>query len=223
MKRKWVRVLLALFAIAVISVGAIFLIDSQVRQEGSKYIVNPEDAPEAEAILVLGAYVYPNGSVSIMLGDRLSVAKDLYDRGKASRFLLSGDHGRTDYDEVNTMKTYLEERNVDKENIFLDHAGFSTYESLYRARDIFKAKKILIVTQEYHLMRALYIARKMGIEAYGVASDKQDYKFMGHYKLREIAARNKDFFFVHILKPKPTFLGEAIPISGDALLSHDKQ
>lgn len=107
--------------------------------------------------------------------------------------------------------------------IFMDHAGFSTYESLYRARDIFQVKKVIIVTQEYHLMRAVFIARELGVEAYGVASDKHDYgQVMGLYKVREIAARNKDFLMAKIIKPKPTYLGKAIPVFGDGRATDDK-
>jgi SanA protein len=104
----------------------------------------------------------------------------------------------------------------------MDHAGFSTYESIYRARDIFQARKVIIVTQEYHLMRALFIAKELGLEAYGVASDRQRYLKMPIYQLREVAARNKDFFTAKLLQPKPKYLGEVIPVSGDGRLTNDK-
>lgn len=200
----------------------LFLINSIVTSAASPYIVSVEDAPQAEAILVLGARVYPNDSVSSMLGDRLDVGLELMDAGKADRFIVSGDHGQTDYDEVNTMRRYLEQRNVEPQHIFMDHAGFSTYESMYRAKDIFKAQKIIIVTQQYHLMRAVYTARQMGLDAYGVASDKQQYAGMPRYEAREVLARNKDFAYVHLFKPKPTYLGDPIPVnSSDGRLTSD--
>jgi vancomycin permeability regulator SanA len=102
----------------------------------------------------------------------------------------------------------------------MDHAGFSTYESLYRARDIFKVKKVIIVTQKYHLSRALYVAQNLGLEAYGVASDPRQYAGQNYREIREVLARIKDFFYV-LAKPKPTFLGEAIPVSGNGDLTND--
>ena len=215
---------MVIFTLVSLVIGAItlLLIDRNVRKEGAKYIVDIDDAPEVDAILVLGAYVDPKGNLCNMLEDRMKYGLELYNKNKSSKMLLSGDHGKNSYDEVNAMKKFAEERGVNKENIFLDHAGFSTYESMYRARDIFKAKKILIVTQEYHLMRAVYIARKLGIEAYGVASDPRDYYGIEYYKKREMVARVKDFLMVNVVKPKPTYLGEAIPVSGDGRVTHDK-
>ncbi len=129
---------------------------------------------------------------------------------------MSGDHGEKDYDEVNVMRTYAEEDGIPTEHIFMDHAGFSTYESMYRARDIFCAKKIVIVTQGYHLSRAVYIARSLGLEAYGVASDYQTFAGQKIRDIREVLAREKDFLYT-IFKPKPTYLGEQIPLSGSGI------
>ncbi|WP_282938254.1 ElyC/SanA/YdcF family protein [Paenibacillus sp. RC67] len=219
---KLKRMLLGVILLITAPLLCLFLINSIVKSAASPYIVSVADAPQAEAILVLGARVYPNDSVSSMLGDRLDVGLELRAAGKSDRFIVSGDHGQTDYDEVNTMRRYLEQRNVAPQNIFMDHAGFSTYESLYRAKDIFKAHKIVIVTQQYHLMRAVYTARQMGLDAYGVASDKQQYAGMPRYEMREVLARNKDFVYVHLLKPKPTYLGESIPVnSSDGRLTSD--
>ena len=134
---------------------------------------------------------------------------------------MSGDHGTEDYDEVNIMKQFAIEKGIPSENIFMDHAGFSSYESIYRAKEIFKAKKIIIVTQEYHLYRALYIAKQLGVEAYGVASDSRQYVGAAYREIREILARNKDFIKC-ILKLKPTYLGETIPVSGNGDITNDK-
>lgn len=136
--------------------------------------------------------------------------------------LMSGDHGRKEYDEVNVMKQFAIDRNIASEHIFMDHAGFSTYESLYRAKYIFKADKIIIVTQKYHLYRALYIADKLGIKAYGVASDPRKYAGQRSRDLREVLARGKDFVYL-ILKPEPTYLGKTIAISGNGDLTNDKK
>ena len=215
---------LIIFGVLIVIVsGSIILIDQYVQRTGSKYIPGPDEVSNADAILVLGAYVFPDGTVSFMLNDRLNKACELYMKGKAEKILVSGDHGRKDYDEVNAMKKFLKDRNISEKDVFMDHAGFNTYESIYRARDIFQVKKVIIVTQEYHLMRAVFIARELGLEAYGVASDQHDYgQIMTIYRLRELAARNKDFFMSKLLKPKPTYLGEIIPVTGDGRATDDK-
>lgn len=174
----------------------------------------------ADCILVLGAGVLNNKNPSLMLEDRLLQGIRLYQNGASDRLLMSGDHGRNDYDEVKVMKQFAIDRGVTSEHIFMDHAGFSTYESLYRARDVFKAKKIIIVTQKYHLYRALYIADKLGIEAYGVASNPRKYAGQPIRDAREILARVKDFFNV-IIKPEPTFLGKQISLRGNGNLTND--
>lgn len=210
--------------LALLGLSAIvFGINHYVKVSASQYIVEADEVPQADAILVLGAYVLPNGSVSTMLNDRLTTGYELYEEGKAPKVLVSGDHGRVDYDEVNAMKDFLKDRGISGADIFMDHAGFNTYESMYRARDIFQVKKVIIVTQEYHLMRAVFIARQLGLEAYGVAADKRNYgSVMASYELREILARNKDFVYAALLHPKPTFLGETIPVWGDGSATDDQ-
>ncbi|MFC0211781.1 vancomycin high temperature exclusion protein [Paenibacillus chartarius] len=217
------RLVTIMIIAALAAVGCGWAIHEHVVREGSAYIVEAAEAPQADAILVLGAKVTPGGGVSAILGDRLQVGLQLYQAGKSNRILVSGDHGRTTYDEVNTMKSFLKARGVPGDHIFMDHAGFSTYESMYRARDIFQVKKVLIVTQRYHLMRAVYEARQLGLDAYGVASDLQRYAGMPRFELREVLARIKDFFWVNVWKPKPTYLGETIPVSGSGALTDDKQ
>ena len=133
---------------------------------------------------------------------------------------MSGDHGRAEYDEVNIMKNYAIERGVKSEDIFMDHAGFSTYESIYRAKTIFKAKRIVIVTQKYHLYRALYIAKQLDLEVYGVGADPRQYVGATYREIREILARDKDFIKC-IFKPEPTYLGETIPVSGNGDVTND--
>jgi SanA protein len=223
MAKKLIHISIVLIVLAIIGTCAIFLINFRVSQVGSRYIVSPQDAPKTDAILVLGALVKADGIPSDMLHDRLQVALNLYNQQISDKMLLSGDHGTKQYDEVNAMRAFMEQNQVKTEHVFMDHAGFSTYESMYRARDVFKVKKVLIVTQEYHLKRAIYVARKMGLDAYGVASDLNNYRGIERFKAREVAARNKDFLYANILKPKPTYLGDAIPISGDGRLTHDNK
>ena len=155
-----------------------------------------------------------------MLNDRLLVGIELYKNDASEKILMSGDHGREEYDEVNVMKQFAIDKGVTSEDVFMDHAGFSTYESMYRAINIFKAKKVIIVTQGYHLYRALYIAKNLGLEAYGVNSDLRNYEGQTYLNRREVLARNKDFFSV-IFKPEPTYLGEEIPVSGNGDLTND--
>lgn len=175
---------------------------------------------DIDCILVLGAGAWGN-SPSPLLGDRLDKGIELYEKNVASKILMSGDHGQIEYDEVNVMKDYALEKNIPSNDIFMDHAGFSTYESMYRAKAIFKAKRIVIVTQEYHLYRSLYIANKLGLEAYGVAAIENNYAGQYYRDAREFLARNKDFVKV-IFKPKPTYLGEEIPITGNGNITNDK-
>lgn len=174
---------------------------------------------DIDCVVVLGAGIWGDRP-SPMLEDRLDTAVDLYQKGIVSKIIMSGDHGRNNYDEVNVMKQYAIDQGVPSSDIFMDHAGFSTYDSIYRAKEIFNADKAIIVTQEYHLYRALYIANKLGLEAYGVRANPKQYYGQLFRELREILARNKDFI-KSIYKPKPTYLGEVIPVSGDGNITND--
>ena len=174
-----------------------------------------------DCIIVLGAGIWGD-KPSPMLEDILLEGINLYNNNVSNKIIMSGDHGREEYDEVNIMKNYAIEKGVPSENIFMDHAGFSTYESIYRAKEIFKAKKVVIVTQKYHLYRALYIANQLGLEAYGVGSDPRKYVGATYRELREILARDKDFIKC-IFKPEPTYLGEIISVSGDGDITNDNK
>ena len=175
---------------------------------------------DRQCILILGAGLKPDGTPNLMLADRLDQGIALYKRGAAPKILLSGDNGQERYDEVNAMKEYCLDQGVPMEDIFMDHAGFSTYESIHRASSIFQVESMIIVTQDYHLPRACYLAEKMGIRYLGIAARQIDYGGQQGRDLREIAARCKDFF-TGILKPPPTYQGEVIPIEGSGLASHD--
>ena len=174
-----------------------------------------------DCILILGAGIWRD-KPSSMLEDRLLEGIKLYQRNVSNKIIMSGDHGRKEYDEVNTMKNYATKRGILSENIFMDHAGFSTYESIYRAKEIFQAKKIVIVTQKYHLYRSLYIANRLGLEAYGVGADPRQYIGATNREIREILARDKDFIKC-ILKPEPTYLGDTIPVSGNGDITNDSK
>lgn len=223
-KRKIVLIIaITLAALLVIGIAGVFGINAYVKSVGGKLIITPEEAAklnEVDCILVLGCGVKDDGTPSDMLRDRLERSIELYFAGVAPKLLMSGDHGRTNYDEVNTMKNYAIEKGVPSEDIFMDHAGFSTYESVYRAKEIFLADNIVIVTQEYHLYRSLYIAESFGLTAHGVSCDYYIYRGQKMREIREILARNKDFFTV-IIKPSPTYMGEAIPVNGNGDITND--
>ena len=167
-----------------------------------------------DCIIVPGARVYGDGTPCAVLKDRLDTAIDLYRAGVSDRLLLSGDHGTVDYDEVTAMKDYALQAGVREEDIFLDHAGFSTYETMYRAANIFGASSCVVVTQQYHLYRAVYLAHRMDMRVYGVAADRGGYDRMGYYRTREALARVKDVLYAAI-RPEPTYLGSTVSLTGD--------
>ena len=206
-----------LFAITILSLNA------AIKSVTKEKILSPQTAAQLgdiDCILVLGCFVKDDGRPSDMLFDRLTRGVELYDLSAAPKLLMSGDHGREEYDEVAAMKQFAIDEGIPSEDVFMDHAGFSTYESIYRAKEVFQADKILIVTQEYHLYRALYIANQLGVEAYGVSSDYHTYVGQFMRDFREILARVKDCATC-IFKPKPTYLGDAIPIFSDGNLTND--
>ena len=221
--KKWLkRGILALFCLGITGGLAVFGLSSFVKNRTADKIVNETEAAklDADCILVLGCGVREDGTPSLMLRDRLETGVALYEAGAAPKLLMSGDHGRKDYDEVNLMKDYAMEKGIPSEDIFMDHAGFSTYDSMVRARDIFCAKTVVIVSQEYHLYRAIYLAEKLGLEAYGVPALDVNYRGQAYREFREMLARSKDFCTA-VIQPQPKFLGEKIPISGNGDLTND--
>ena len=219
--KKVCKFLLILCLLAAVGGGLLLGGSAFVRAQAKPYIIDP-DAVEAgyDCILVLGCGAR-GGVASPMLEDRLLRGIELYEAGAAPKLLMSGDHGRTDYDEVNVMKDFAIEAGVPSGDVFMDHAGFSTYESMVRAQQIFQAQRVLIVTQGYHLPRAIYDARRLGLEADGAAADLRPYAGQTYRDLREILARDKDILWT-LLRPAPTYLGEAIPISGDGDQTNDR-
>lgn len=226
MKTKRVRlkpILIVLICLCILGLSAILGINAYVKASGASKILSSEDAAalqQMDCIIVLGCQVRNDGTPSHMLSDRLDRAIELYKLGAAPKIIMSGDHGQTDYDEVNTMKQYAIDAGVPSEDIFMDHAGFSTYETIYRAKEIFGVKKAIVVTQKYHLYRALYIAEKFDLDAYGVSADYRSYTGQTKREVREILARCKDCITT-VLKPKPTYLGETIPVSGNGDITND--
>ena len=219
--RLMFRILLIMFGIGVVTLVAVVLIDAHVARIGRAKIVVLPDVRPADCVIVPGAQVFANGQPSQMLKDRLDVAVAIFKTGRTNRILVSGDHGQVEYDEVDTMRNYLLAQGVPAECIFMDHAGFDTYDTMYRARDVFQIQKAIVVTQEFHLLRALYIGQQLGLDVHGVASDPRVYARADFYRLREYLARSKAFIECEITHPQPRFLGEKIPISGDGRVTID--
>ena len=174
---------------------------------------------DPQCILVLGCAVWADNQPSPMLKNRLDTAIALYRKGVAPKLLLSGDNSIPEYSEPDCMLSYTLKQGVPPEDIFLDFAGFSTYDSVYRAHAVFRADRMIVVTQKYHLFRALNICNALGITARGAASNQEKRPGRYYREAREVLARDKDLV-KGMLKMKPVFLGDEIPIDGDGTVTH---
>ena len=220
-RRKWMT---GIIAGLIVSVGTFFVISNLlIIRSGGKRIApdNELKALKADCILILGAGVWDGGVPSHILSDRLDEGARLYKEGVSEKILVSGDHGKTDYDEVNVMKQYLMDAGVPDEDIFMDHAGFSTYESMYRAKEVFGVETAVIVTQKYHIYRSLYICERLGINALGSPADPRRYQGELVRNIREWISRDKDLFWC-LFRVKPTYLGEKIDIHGNGNVTNDR-
>jgi SanA protein len=201
---RWFIALALLFALICIAVPIAMRIDVKTFTYTSF-----QDVPTTEVALVLGASVV-NGKPSPILAARADMAIQLYEAGKVSKILVSGDNGELTHDEVTPVREYLIAAGIPDDDIFLDHAGFDTYSSMYRARTVFDATSMTIVTQDFHLPRALYIARHLGITAYGVVADGQGTPY--DY-LREVPASDKALWDL-LIERQPKYLGMQYPLTG---------
>ena len=220
MKRKYKAVIFVVLGIVLlIGIAAVSLSVYMVKATEKNIFTADtfKNDEKADCILILGAGV-KDGKPKSMLRDRLLTGIELYKSGAAEKIIMSGDHGRADYDEVNVMRAFALEQGVKAEDIFLDHAGFSTYDSVYRAKHIFGAESIITVSQKYHLYRALYIAKKLDVKAAGVSADLNPYGGQLKRDIREIIARDKDFFKC-IIKPEAEIMGDKIPLDGDGSIT----
>ena len=223
-KKMLIKIFLWILFICLVTLLAVVGINLYMTNSVSENVISLEDAKDmdADCIIVLGAGVRKDGSPTNMLEDRIIIGDRLYKDNAAGKILMSGDHGRENYDEVNTMKNYAINEGVPSEDIFMDHAGFETYDSMYRAKEIFGAREVIIVTQKYHLYRALYIAKSLGLDAYGVSSDLRYYsKKMIYWQFREYIARIKAFGKC-IARPEPKYLGDKIDLKGSGDITNDK-
>jgi vancomycin permeability regulator SanA len=167
-----------------------------------------------DCALVLGAGLRDDGTPSDVLRDRLDEALDLYRTGRVRRIIVSGDHHKPTYDEPNAMRVYLEASGVPPQAVFLDHAGLDTYSSMWRARHVFGASRIVVVTQRFHLARAVWCARALGMEAEGSAADRHLYRGIAWLQMREVMSRTKAFVDVTVHRA-PRHDGPPVDLSGD--------
>jgi len=189
----------------------VMLINCFIYLKSKPYIYDSvEKAPEAQAVIILGAAVYVDGRLSPVFENRVERALEVYRAGKVPKILVSGDNSSIYHNEVNPVKNYLVEKGVPEEDIYLDHAGFDTYSTMYRAKEIFKADTVVVVTQAFHLPRSIFLARSLGLTAYGVKAEDGRTVFMNYF--REKFANVKAVINL-VFNREPKFLGEEIPIS----------
>lgn len=206
---------LLIFSVKIIGVVLffIFLTNIFIQTRAKSYIYkNMKDVPESQVVLIPGAAILKNGGLSPIFKDRVNTAIELYKAGKVSKILVSGDNSTLAHNEVNPVRDYLLKKDIPDADIFLDHAGFDTYSTMYRARDIFQVSSIIISTQYFHLPRAVFIARALGITAYGISADSGTILFKNYF--REIFADEKAVFDL-VFHIKPKYLGDIISITGD--------
>jgi len=180
-----------------------------------------DQTPARPVAIVFGARVWGQ-KPSRILRDRLDAGIRLYHLRKVEKLLLSGDHGRHSYDEVNAMGNYAVAKGVRPEDVFLDHAGFRTYDTLYRARQVFGIRRVVLVTNRFHLPRAVYTARRFGLDAVGLESDTITYRSWFRNECRECLARTLAWMQVNVTRPRPKYLGKTIDIQGDGRVTHDR-
>ncbi len=201
---RFVIMVILLIAVAAVSVPII------MRSAMQSFIFSVSTSvPTTEVAIIPGASVL-NGKPSPVLSARADMAIELFESGKVSKILVTGDNGQLNHDEVTPVRRYLTAAGIPAEDIFLDHAGFDTYSSMYRAIRVFHASSATIVTQDFHISRAVYIARHLGMVTYGVVAagggSPLDY-------LREIPASDKALWDLLAYRI-PQFLGSPFPLTG---------
>jgi SanA protein len=179
-----------------------------IEQTATNQIHTIADAPPRRVALVFGARVYPDGRVSRPMAIRLAAARKLYENGTVERILVSGDHGRASYNEPETMRTWLIERGVDPTHVRCDYAGFRTLDTVARARRVWGLEELILVTQRYHLPRALFLARHFGLQPVGVSADGLGGSAPPAQRMREFAAQILAWLDVTILGTEPRYEGD---------------
>ncbi len=211
------KIIIITFAISIIITSFVVFVNLYINNISKWYINNSFDIKQntknKPIWLVLGASVNPDGNPSDILKDRLDTAKEYYNKWIISKIIVSGDNGKKYYNEPINMQKYLIKNGIAPKDIYVDYAGFDTYDSIYRANYIFGAKNLVIFSQRYHLPRAVYIWKKLWLKVFGAISDKHKYIYIKHYKRREIFANIKAFWDANIYHSKPKFLWNKIKIN----------
>ena len=187
------------------------LIVGNVRRAGTPIYPDAAACPTRPVAIVFGAGYSPRG-LSAMLQDRVQTGVDLYQAGKVRKLLMTGDNGHFGYNEPDVMKGYAVRQGVPAADVVCDYAGFRTYDSLYRARDIFGVRQAILVSQRYHLPRALFVARHLGLTVIGVAADRRVYREQTRDNLREVFSVQKAWWDAYLLHPRPAYLGKPEPL-----------
>ncbi|MGI6368365.1 MAG: SanA/YdcF family protein [Anaerolineae bacterium] len=212
MRAHWiVHLLMALLLMVLGGVGLIVVLRGWTNYRSAADTFTVDTVPVRGVAVVFGAGVWPGGRLSAILEDRVYTAAALYHAGKVSKLLMTGDNRTLDYNEPGHMRAYALELGVPDKDIVLDYAGRRTYDSCYRAVHIFKVDTAILVTQSYHMDRALFIARGLGLDAVGVVADRRDYVHIRHYWWREMLATALAAVEVYVTHPVPV-LGEELPI-----------
>jgi len=204
-------IIIALVIVSIFTLTSLLSVFIQVKSNEHIYH-NIVEIPAAQVAVIPGAAILRNGKISPVFRDRVDRAIELYTAGKVKKILVTGDNSSETHNEVNPAQTYLIEHNIPEADIFLDHAGFDTYSSMYRARDIFLTDSIIVVSQSFHLPRSIFIARCLGINAIGMNADEGSYKWQNY--VREMFANDKALLNL-LFQRKPKYLGEEIPIMGE--------
>jgi len=203
--------LLGLMALGLLAVGAIVGLRWWTDRHYSERIYDLETVPPRSVAIVFGAGYWPSGRLSDILADRVDTAVDLYHAGKVRKLLMTGDNTTVDYNEPARMLDHALAQGVPREDIVLDYAGRRTYDSCYRARHIFMVEDAILVTQAYHLDRALFTADSLGLDVVGIAADRRDYSLVSAYWWRDLLATARAWWDVRITRPLPV-MGEQLPI-----------
>jgi SanA protein len=203
--KKFLRVLMWLAIIGLLGLLTVYLINLRVASySNGKIYRSVEDVPNVPQIaIVLGARVWDDGSLSHALLDRVMTAVELYKAGKVKKLLMSGDNPTPEYDEPTAMKRYAMELGVPESDIVLDFAGRRTYDTCYRAKEIFEVKKAVIVSQEFHLARSIYLCQNLEVDSIGIAANRRKYLGERWWAFREFFSIFSAWFEMNFIPFEP--------------------
>ena len=213
MKTKIIKLLKIAAVTAILCMAIIIVTNYNIKNKTYRDIFSSlNETPKTKVAIILGAGIR-NNKPSKYLKDRLDAGISLYQNHKVEKILLSGDNGRDEYDELTVMKLYCYEHGVDTTKIYIDYAGFDSYSTLYRAKHIFKVDTAILVSQDYHLNRCVYLGNALGIKSYGFNANTGVYRGYKYYSLREKLSITKSTFDV-LRNRKPKYLGTPVNING---------